>query len=123
MPYKDCHKQEVDRNKVNLTKAEDLALQTAKANQSFLDKSRAAAKNKPRNAGKEQWTSGKEDPKKPSGEGRKFYDDNGVELKGNAKRYAYTSWQRSEKAKAGRVDKWQKDKWSGEKWKKDKWQS
>ena len=67
VPYKNFHKPEGGRNQVNLPKADDLALQAARANQSFLDKSRAAGKTRQRNAGKDQWTSGKEDPKKPSG--------------------------------------------------------
>ena len=37
----------------------------------------------------------KKEPKKPSGEGRKFYDDKVLELKGEAKKNADAAWQKS----------------------------
>ena len=52
--------------------------------------------------------------KKAPGTGRKFYDENEVELTGNAKKEAWAAWSKNNK-------KDQKDKYEKEKWNKDSW--
>ena len=52
-PHRSYGKPDADKQGANLTKAEDVVLQTANANKNFVDKSQAAAK-KPRNGGKDE---------------------------------------------------------------------
>ena len=93
-PPNNFGKPEWEKPRINLTKADDLVAQTANTNKSFWDKTRAAKRQK--NGIKENAVADKKEvPQKPSGEGRKFWDKGGNELKGNTKRDACTAWQRS----------------------------
>ena len=88
-------KKEEERPKATLTKAEELVLQNTNQNKSFIEKSKAVAKNK--NAGKEHWPTAKGGQKKPSGEGHKLYGDDGLELTGKDKKAAYADWHKNGK--------------------------
>ena len=93
-PHRSYGKPYAEQLKVNLTRADDLVLQTSNANKNFADKSHAAA-NKPRKGRKDEAVADKKELKKPSGEGRKFYDSNGNEINGKAKNNADTAWLKS----------------------------
>ena len=104
-------KKEEEKPKISLTRAEELARQETKENQGFVHRMQAARANKAKAWERQGWGSGKF-PREVAGEGHKFYDDNNQELKGNAKKQAWTNWHKG-------VKQDQKDKSEKDKWKKD----
>ena len=106
-------KKEEEKPKVSLTRAEELVRQQTKENMGFAGRMQAAKQQKIEAANRKGWGNGKWQKKAP-GTGRKFYDENKVELTGAAKKEAWAAWNKNNK-------KEQKDKYDKEKWNKDSW--
>ena len=109
-------KKEDEKPKVALTRADELARQETKENQGFFQRMQAARANKNKAWERQGWGSGKS-PREAPGEGHKFYDENNQELKGNAKKQAWSTWQKrvkqDEKSNKTEKDKWKNNGWKG----------